>query len=323
MLLTDYFRSEYDITWDFAKQCGVDHGVIRLPEDQTFDIADFSHWKSVHKRFTDFGIKPVVIEPLPNELHDHIKVGDHMRDACIEKAIKMLEYMDALDIRTLCFNWMAHIGWLRTNDSIKERGGALVTGFDADEFVPTDKRITADELWGNYEYFIKAIIPYAEKYGVRLALHPDDPPLAKLGDVERIMINCENIHKALNIIDSKNLGMTMCQATFAMMGENLYDVIPRFSEKIFFVHFRNAVGNKYKFNETFHDNGMIDMPNSIRLYQKCGIDVPIRVDHVPLMAGEQEGVSGYTALGRLYAIGYLEGILESADDERRARRVKY
>lgn len=323
MLLTDYFRSEYDITWDFAKQCGVDHGVIRLPEDQAFDIADFSHWKSVHKRFTDFGIKPVVIEPLPNELHDHIKVGDHMRDACIEKAIKMLEYMDALDIRTLCFNWMAHIGWLRTNDSIKERGGALVTGFDADEFVPTDKRITADGLWGNYEYFIKAIIPYAEKYDIRLALHPDDPPLAKLGDVERIMINCENIHKAVNIVNSKNLGITMCQATYAMMGENLYDVIPRFSEKIFFIHFRNAVGNKYKFNETFHDNGMIDMPNIIRLYQKCGIDVPIRVDHVPLMAGEQEGVSGYTALGRLYAIGYLKGILESADDERRARRVKY
>lgn len=309
MILTDYFRSEHDITWDFAKQCGVNHGVIRLPEDKKFDITDFSHWQSIYKKFIDFGIKPIVIEPLPNELHDHIKVGDYMRDACIEKAIKMLKYMDALDIRTLCFNWMAHIGWLRTNDSIKERGGALVTGFDVNDFKPTDKKITADELWDNYEYFIKAIIPYAEEHGIRLALHPDDPPLAKLGDVERVMINYENINKAIHVVDSKNLGVTMCQATYAMMGEDLYKIIPRLSEKIFFVHFRNAAGNKYKFNETFHDNGIIDMPDIIRLYKKCGIDVPIRVDHVPLMAGEQEGVAGYTAMGRLYAIGYLKGIL--------------
>ena len=80
------------------------------------------------------------------------------------------------------------------------------------------------------------------------------------------------------------------------------------------MHFRNAVGNKYKFNETFHDNGIIDMPDVIRLYQKCGIDVPIRVDHVPLMAGEQEGIAGYTAMGRLYAIGYLKGILDGYDN---------
>ncbi len=314
MILTDYFRSRHDITWDLAKQCGVDHGVIRLPEDEKFDITDFSHWKSVYERFTDFGIKPVVIEPLPNELHDHIKLGDNMRDESIEKAIKMLEYMDLLDIRTLCFNWMAHIGWLRTGDSIKERGGALVTGFDVNDFKPTDKTITADELWDNYEYFIKAVIPYAEKYGIRLALHPDDPPLEKLGNVSRIMTSYKNIDKAVNgAVQSDSLGVTMCQATYHMMGEDLYSVIPKLKDKIFFVHFRNTTGNKYSFRETFHDNGELDMPALIKLYNECGIDVPIRVDHVPLMAGETQEVAGYTALGRLYAIGYLKGILESVN----------
>lgn len=312
MILTDYFRSEYDITWDYAKQCGVNHGVIRLPEDKEFDITDFSHWKSFYKKFIDFGIKPIVIEPLPNELHDHIKVGDQMRDACIEKAIKMLEYMDALDIRTLCFNWMAHIGWLRTNDSIKERGGALVTGFDVNEFRPIDKKITADELWDNYEYFIKAILPYAEKYDIKLALHPDDPPLDKLGNVCRIMTSYKSIDEAVNgIIKSDNLGVTMCQATYHIMGEDLYSVIPKLKDKIFFVHFRNTTGNKYSFRETFHDNGELDMASLIKIYNEYGIDVPIRVDHVPLMAGETQTVAGYTALGRLYAIGYLKGILES------------
>ena len=299
------------MTWDYAKQCGVEHGVIRLPEDAEFDITDFSHLEKVYKRFVDFGIKPIVIEPMPNELHNHIKIGDEYRDECIEKAIKMFEYMDKLDVRTICFNWMAHIGWLRTNISIKERGDALVTGFNIDDFKPIDKKITSDELWDNYSYFINAVIPYAEKYNVRLALHPDDPPLAKLGDVERIMVSYENIKKAINIVDSPNLGVTMCQATYCMMGEDLYKVIPELADKIFFVHFRNAVGNKFKFRESFHDNGIIEMANIMKLYKQCNVDVPIRVDHVPLMAGEKQETAGYTALGRLYAIGYLKGILEA------------
>ena len=299
------------MTWDYAKQCGVEHGVIRLPEDAEFDITDFSHLEKVYKRFVDFGIKPIVIEPMPNELHNHIKIGDEYRDECIEKVIKMFEYMDKLDVRTICFNWMAHIGWLRTNISIKERGDALVTGFNIDDFKPIDKKITSDELWDNYSYFINAVIPYAEKYNVRLALHPDDPPLAKLGDVERIMVSYENIKKAINIVDSPNLGVTMCQATYCMMGEDLYKVIPELADKIFFVHFRNAVGNKFKFRESFHDNGIIEMANIMKLYQQCNVDVPIRVDHVPLMAGEKQETAGYTALGRLYAIGYLKGILEA------------
>lgn len=312
MILTDYFRSERDLTWDYAKQCGVEYGVIRLPETSDFDVTDLSHWQAVHKKFTDFGIKPLIIEPMPNHLHDHIKLGDDKRDWATEQVIKMLPIMDRLDIRTVCFNWMAHIGWLRTNASIKERGDALVTGFDINEFEPTDKVITSRQLWDNYEYFIKAVIPYAEKYNIRLALHPDDPPLEKLGDVSRIMISYENIDKAINgIVRSDNLGVTMCQATYHMMGEDLYDIIPKLKDKIFFVHFRNAAGNKFNFRETFHDNGELDMPDLIRLYKRLGVDVPIRVDHVPLMAAEKQETAGYTALGRLYAIGYLKGILET------------
>lgn len=313
MILADYFKSKYDLTWDYALQCGVDKGVIRLPEDAEFDLTDPIHWQKVYDGFRDFGITPVIIEPMPNALHDHIKAGDEKRDECIEKVIKMLPIMDSLNIRTICLNWMAHIGWLRTSDSLPERGGALVTGFDLAEFKSTDKKITADELWYNWEYFVKAVIPEAEKYGIKLALHPDDPPLPRLGDVERIMISYENINRAIHTVESDNLGVTMCQATYLMMGEDLYDVIPKLADKIFFVHFRNAVGNKFKFNETFHDNGLIDMADIMRLYKKCGVDVPIRVDHVPLMAGESQETAGYTALGRLYAIGYLKGILQSVE----------
>ena len=309
MIITDYLRSKRDLTWDYAKQCGVGHGVIRLPEDPAFDICDLSHWQSVYKEFTDFGIKPIVVEPMPNALHDHIKAGDEKRDESIEKVIRMLPIMDRLDIRTICFNFMAHVGWYRTDYNIEERGGAPVTGFDAAACQDSGMEITQEQLWENYTCFVKAVLPYAERYGIRLALHPDDPPVPRLGKVSRIMISHENIKKAIEIGNSDFLGITMCQACYQMMGEDLFSVIPEMKEKIFFIHFRNATGNKYHFHETFHDNGDIRMGEMLALYKKCGIDVPIRVDHVPTMAGEKEN-SGYTALGRLYAIGYLKGLLE-------------
>jgi len=313
MILTDYFRSKKDATWDIAKQCGVSRGVIRLPEDEDFDLTDFSHWETVYKKFTDFGITPIVIEPMPNCLHDHIKAGDNFRDESIEKVIKMFPIMRDLDIGTICFNWMAHIGWLRTSSEISERGGAKVTGFDLNDFHEDTKKITAEELWKNYEYFIKAVIPYAEKYNIKLALHPDDPPLEKLGNTERIMINFYNIQRAVNTVKSDNLGVTFCQATYHMMGEDVYKVSEALKEKIFFIHFRNATGNKYCFRETFHDNGVLEMGKLLRHYHDLGINVPIRADHVPTLVGETSRNAGYDALGRLFAIGYLKGILECVE----------
>lgn len=314
MILTDYFRSERDATWDFALQSGVRHGVIRLPEDDAFDLTDPAHWRTVHKRFTDFGIIPLVIEPMPNALHDHIKAGDAMRDECIEKAIRMFPIMRELGIDTICFNWMAHVGWLRTRSDYPERGGARVTAFDMADFKPTGARITADELWDNYTYFVKAAVPEAQKYGIKLALHPDDPPVPRLGEVERIMISRENIRRAVyDICPGDSLGITMCQANYFIMGEDLTDTIREFADRIYLVHFRNTTGEPNRFRETFHDNGDIDMAALMKVYAACGVDVPIRVDHVPTMAGEVSSLPGYDAMGRLFAIGYLKGILDATD----------
>lgn len=297
-------------------QSGVRHGVIRLPEDDKFDLTDRSHWETVYKRFTDYGITPLVIEPMPNELHDHIKAGDAMRDACIEKAVKMFPIMRQLNIDTICFNWMAHIGWLRTSSEYPERGGAKVTEFNMQDFTPTGAKITAKELWDNYTYFVKAVIPEAEKYGIKLALHPDDPPVPRLGDVERIMISRENIRKAVSgIVKSDSLGITMCQANYFIMGEDLEDTIREFADQIHLIHFRNTKGEPNHFRETFHDNGDMDMAELMKTYIKYGVDVPIRVDHVPTMAGEVSSLPGYDAMGRLFAIGYLKGILDACKKE--------
>ena len=314
MILTDYLRSEKDLSWDIARQCGVRHATIRLPEDGKFDLNDKTHWESLFQKYNDFGFIPTVLEPMPNELHDHIKAGDEKRDEAIEKVIKMFPIMDALDLRTICFNFMAHIGWLRTSSTVLERGGAHVTEFNMKDFTDTGASITEDELWYNYEYFIRAVIPHAEKYGIKLALHPDDPPVPRLGGVSRIMISYENIRRAVrDIVTSDSLGVTMCQANYFIMGEDLFKVIPALADKIMMIHFRNTTGTIEHFRETFHDNGELPMAKLIKLYRDCGVNVPIRVDHVPTMVGESQQFAGYDALGRLFAIGYLKGILESCE----------
>ena len=316
MILTDYFRPNRDNAWDVAIASGVSHAVIRLPEDGNFDYGNGEHWDSLVKRFTDVGVTPVAIEPMPNELHDHIKAGDELRDESIERVISMFPHMRRHGIDTICFNWMAHIGWLRTSSDYPERGGAKVTEFNMADFKPTSAKITAKELWENYEYFIKAVIPYAEKYGIKLGLHPDDPPVPRLGDVERIMISKENIKKAVSgIVKSPSLGITMCQANYFIMGEDLEEIIEEFADKIFMVHFRNTTGTPEHFRETYHDNGDIDMAKIMRAYVKHGVNVPIRVDHVPTMADEISTLPGYDAMGRLFAIGYLKGILDACKGE--------
>lgn len=312
MILTDYLTSTPNAAWDIARQSGVRHGVIRLPEDGNFDYKNLEHWDSLVKKYTDFGFTPVAIEPMPNELHDHIKAGDALRDKSIEGVISMFPNMRAHGIDTICFNWMAHIGWLRTSSDFPERGGARVTEFNMSDFKPTGAKITADELWKNYEYFVKAVVPEAEKYEIKLGLHPDDPPVPRLGDVERIMISKANIKKAVyDIVKSDSLGITMCQANYFVMGENLEKTIEEFADKIFMVHFRNTKGVPTHFRETFHDNGDIDMAEIMKVYRRLGINVPIRVDHVPTMVGEVSNLPGYDAIGRYFAIGYLKGILDA------------
>jgi len=313
MLLTDYFRSEPDLTWQLALQSGVRHGVIRLPEDEAFDPCDRSHVLAVTDRFLAHGITPVIVEPLPNALHDHIKVGDDRRDESIDKFIKLMKNLRETTVDTVCFNFMAHYGWTRTASDLPERGGARVTGFSLADFHPDDTVISAADMWHNYEYFIRAVIPYAEEYGIKLALHPDDPPLPNLGGVARIFTSLDAIKRGIGVVDSPNLGVTFCQACYYLMGEDVESAIRDLAKKIFFVHFRNVRGEKTHFSETFHDNGDLPMARLLKTYREVGIDVPIRVDHVPTLAHEAMGQAGYDALGRLFAIGYLKGILEGLD----------
>lgn len=314
MILTEYLTRSPSRMWDYALQAGVTHATVR-PPDSDFDPADYGQFADFYQQFISAGLTPVVLEPMPNSLHDHIKAGDSMRDESIDKVIRMMPVLNRLNLRVICTNFMAYIGWFRTRRDLPERGGALVTGFDRAECPDKEPlRITRETLWENLGYFLKAVLPAAERHGIRIALHPDDPPVPRLTDVERILVSREAIDRALALAPSSSLGVTLCQGCFAAMGESIPDSIRHYAAmgKLFFVHFRDVAGTPDCFRETFHDNGPTDMAEAIRAYRDCGYTGPVRVDHVPTMAGEANEAPGYAGVGRLYALGYLKGLLEGS-----------
>ena len=314
MLLTDYLTQSDDLMCRWAKQLGVDHAVIRLPEDGRFDLTDPAHWRAYYEHFQGYGLTPAVVEPLPGSIYEDIKCGTARADEAMQQAKAVVRNMGKLGIGTLCMNFMAHIGWYRTTGTYPERGGAGSTAFDMKDFAPRDDfSITKEQLWANLERFLREIVPVAEESGVRLALHPDDPPVPQLGGVQRILTSLSAIDRAVHLVRSDMLGVTLCQGCYSAMGEDVCEVIRHFGRegKIFFVHFRDVCGTRECFHETFHDNGQTNMAQAIDAYREAGFDGPVRVDHVPTMAGESADLPGYANMGRLYAIGYLKGLLEA------------
>jgi mannonate dehydratase len=173
--------------------------------------------------------------------------------------------------------------------------------------------VTEEQLWENLHYFLERVIPVAEKANVKLAMHPDDPPLSPIRGLGRIMRSIENFQRLVDLIPSSVNGITLCQGNFALMTDDLPAAIRQFGQqqKIFFVHLRDVRGTPQKFEETFHDDGQTDMLACMRAYREIGFDGVCRPDHVPTMIGDSNEQAGYSSIGRLFAIGYLKGLREA------------
>jgi mannonate dehydratase len=218
---------------------------------------------------------------------------------------------------------MAVVGWYRSQIGIPERGGAMTCGFDADEvendLVAEELRITETRLWDNLFYFLEAVLPVAEASGVQMALHPDDPPISPLKGVGRILTSAASFDKVFDRFPSPNNGIAFCQATFKTMNEDLKQISTKWLQegRIFFIHLRDVIGDRYRFRETFIDNGDTAMPEMLEHYHSLGFDGLIRSDHAPAMAGEYQkdfsgGISvGYDMTGHIFATGYIKGICDA------------
>jgi mannonate dehydratase len=242
----------------------------------------------------------------------------------MEQMKALIRHLGQIGVPLICYNFMAGTDWIRTRVDAPERGGAKVTAFDLSEVknagipgresyreTPPEAGMSRDALWANLETFLTEVVPVAEEAGVTLAMHPDDPPLPSLLGNDRIMYDVAGFERLVNLVPSPANAIGFCQGTFSEMGIDIPATIRRLGRHIAYVHFRDVRGTPENFTETWQDNGQTDMVEAMRAYREVGFDGPMRPDHVPQLIGEDDGSPGYTMLGRLYAYGYIRGLIQA------------
>lgn len=301
-----------------AAQCGVTDLVARYPGP------DRANLERTQRHAERFGLRVRVVEGhLPIE---RLKIGaDDDRKELLAMRMLLRQMADS-DIQLLCYNFMAGTDWVRTRSDFPERGGAVVTSFrlkDVQQAVSLSSTaplhqnlsLSAEALWRNLERFLHELLPTAEQCGVTMCMHPDDPPLREIFGRARIMNSIEAFEQLVQLAPSPSNKLCFCQGTFAATGVDIPAAIRRLGPHIRYVHFRDVRGTADDFDETFHDNGPTDMAAAIRAYREIGFNGPIRPDHVPQFVGEV-GEPGYTMLGRLFAYGYIRGLMHATEPSR-------
>ena len=353
--------------WELCPQMGITDVIVKVNPDLTGlpDPWRYETLKSIVDRLASAGLTVAGLEGDPFDMTPIKNFGERgtgigEREEALAHYRELLESMARLGIKLLCYNFMVGKGWSRTG--VREgRGGAKATYFSLKggknswssrkECQPSNSKLKldAEQVWANYEYFIKAVMPTAERCGVRMGLHPDDPCLPSLGGYARIFGSVEAYDRAYALYPSPSNAVTFCQANFKLMFGNswseklelekgmstlqldpptrssdsnsklqlntLESVARHFGKRIAFIHVRDVEGTKEDFTELFHDQGDTDQFALMRTYRELGLDVPVRGDHVPEMAYDRtltpEGTPGYFTLGRLFANGYLKALLQS------------
>ena len=225
----------------------------------------------------------------------------------------------------------AHMGngiWSSARETT--RGGAAARAFDLEkkpigrwggkEFkgpLTHGRKFSNEELWENYTYFIKQVVPVAEELAMRIGIHPDDPPVPELGGVPRCIFgNFDGYMRALEIANSPNIGVCLCAGTWMEggehMGKNVFEAARAFAkmDKLWKIHFRNVSGPIPRFVETFVDNGYTDMLKLMKTLHEVDFRGAVIADHVPTM------VAG-PRVGWAYSIGYIKALLAAVTAERR------
>jgi mannonate dehydratase len=239
------------------------------------------------------------------------------RDRVIEEFAAFIRALAAAGIRVTTFTWEPDQVWSTGREPT--RGGAMARAVDAAALAnlpfSRGRRYTEAELWDNFAYFMKRIIPVAEAEGVRLALHPNDPPLPEIAGVPCLIRSAESYRKAYQIAASPALGMEFCAGCWLEGGAGFGDILQGIREfgrehRILIVHFRNVSSTLPRFVETFVDDGIMDMAEVIGALEEVGYDGTVILDHSPELVGSEEpAAGGYPYAATAYAIGYMKALM--------------
>ena len=262
------------------------------------------------------GLRLNAIENLPISFYDKLLLGEEGRDEQLVHVTNTIRNMGKAGIPVLGYHWTPNGVWRTGTERV--RGEATVSAFDleeASEKLTHGREFTEEEMWENYEYFLREVLPVAEAAGVTLCVHPDDPPVERLGGIPRLFRNVENYERAMDLVPSDNHGIEFCLGCFSEMGlgADLPDAIRSFGErgKIVYVHFRDVTGSVPRFRETFVDEGNYDSYDVMKALYEVGFSGMMIPDHVPHVEGDTD----WDHRGRAHAVGYLQGLLAAVERE--------
>lgn len=321
----------------FAHQLGLASVHLHTPTNLSSEAGFWQEdeLRALRERCDDAGLRLEAIENVPYQHWDKVLRGERGRDEQIENYCRTIRNMAAAGIATLGHHFLPGYVW-RTDLHARGRGGALVTAFDADRVPEGNKlagykltpaaaqgvQIGAEQMWRNYEYFLSAVLPVAEEVGVRLALHPDDPPIdLPLDGFARILSTPEGLIRAHQLSgNSPAWALNLCLGTVSEMDgqRSVNTVIDYFGPRgrIGYVHFRDVQGTVPRFAECFIGEGNYDPADVVRRLAESGFDGFLIDDHVPSMLGDTDtwadtSTAAFCSRGRAHALGYLQGVFNA------------
>ena len=302
---------------------GVNHICSRLPSARFDERWSVEALTRLREHVESFGLVLDLV-PLPlssNEIerfeNPNIMLGKSPeRDRELDDICQMIRNTARAGIPGLKYN-LTFLGVVRTAPT-PGRGGAEYSTFvydQAKQDPPLTKAgpVGADAYWERITYFLERVVPVAEEYKVRLAFHPQDPAMpADKGyrGVQTVLGSVEGLKRFITIKASPYHGLNFCQGTVAEMlkkpGEEIFDVIRYFGsrKKIFNVHFRNIRGGFLNFQETFIDDGDVDMWKAMQVYKEIGFDGMMMPDHVPKIEGDARSFQAFA-----YTFGYIKALI--------------
>ena len=343
-----WFGPGFDpVTLDKIRQVPGIYGVITT----LYNTLPGEIWKkeeilSLKKTVEDAGLQIAGIESV--NIHDSIKTGDSERDKYIENYIATLKVLGEAGILLVCYNFMPVFDWTRTDLAKPRPDGSTVLSYDQkliDKINPENmfdvirsksnghvlpgwepermarikelfgfyKDVDEEKLFSNLVYFLNAIKPVCNKYGIKMAIHPDDPAWPVFG-LPRIVTCKEKLLRIISAVDDPCNGITLCTGSLGSNPENdIPDIIKSLKGRIHFAHVRNVKHNSPgDFEESAHlsNDGSLDMYVIMKALYDIGFEGPLRPDHGRTIWGETS-VPGYGLYDRALGLSYLSGLLEA------------